>query len=205
MSGNGGEPRQRKNGLWEAQYRVNGRLHSVYGRPRAEALEKLRAAKVRADNGIRPTTSRTTVATYLAEWLDTSVAQRCRPSTVSSYRETVKRYIVPAMGSRPLTRLEPSDVSRMLAGLTARGDLSPTTVRYSYSVHRIALGRALKHDLRHAYATLMLEDGEELAVVSRSLGHSQLSTTADVYAHLTPAMLDGAAARMDRILGARTG
>ena len=29
----------------------------------------------------------------------------------------------------------------------------------------------------------MLEDGEELAVVSRTLGHSQIATTADVYPH----------------------
>jgi integrase len=49
------------------------------------------------------------------------------------------------------------------------------------------------------------EDGEELAVVSRSLAHSQLSTTTDVYAHLTPAMLERETSRMDRILGARTG
>ena len=46
----------------------------------------------------------------------------------------------------------------------------------------------------------MLEDGEDLAVVSRSLGHSNLSTTADTYAHITPAMQARSAARMDRIL-----
>ncbi len=50
----------------------------------------------------------------------------------------------------------------------------------------------------------MLEDGEELAIVSRSLGHADLSTTADVYAHLTPAILERAACRMDRILSGRT-
>lgn len=59
------------------------------------------------------------------------------------------------------------------------------------------------HDLRHAYATLMLEDGEELAVISLTLGHADLSTTADVYAHLTPTMLTRSAARMDAILGPR--
>ena len=56
------------------------------------------------------------------------------------------------------------------------------------------------HDLRHACATLMIEVGEELAVVSRSLGHSNLSATADVYAHLTRTMQDRSAARMDGIL-----
>jgi hypothetical protein len=46
----------------------------------------------------------------------------------------------------------------------------------------------------------MLEDGEELIVVSRSLGHSTISTTADVYAHVTPATLQRSAERMDGIL-----
>jgi site-specific recombinase XerD len=58
---------------------------------------------------------------------------------------------------------------------------------------------------RHAFATLMLEDGEELAVVSKALGHSNLCTTADVYAHYTPAMRDRTAARMDAILARRSG
>ena len=56
------------------------------------------------------------------------------------------------------------------------------------------------HEMRHAYATLMIEDGEELAVISKTLGHSNISTTADVYAHLTPAMLERSANRMDGIL-----
>ena len=54
--------------------------------------------------------------------------------------------------------------------------------------------------MRHAYATLMIEDGDELAVISKTLGHSNISTTADVYAHLTPAMLERSANRMDGIL-----
>jgi len=71
------------------------------------------------------------------------------------------------------------------------------------ALRRAGLPRQRFHDLRHAYATLMLEDGEELAVISRSLGHANISTTADVYAHLTPAMLERSAARMDAILGRR--
>ena len=68
---------------------------------------------------------------------------------------------------------------------------------------RTGFPRQRFHDLRHAFATLMLESGEELAIVSRSLGHSDLSTTADIYAHLTPAMLTRSASRMDAILAPR--
>ncbi|MGH2463107.1 MAG: hypothetical protein ACRDFZ_05725 [Candidatus Limnocylindria bacterium] len=59
-----------------------------------------------------------------------------------------------------------------------------------------AIGRE-DHAQAQAYVA---QAGEELAVVSRTLGHADLSTTADVYAHLTPTMLERSAARMESIL-----
>ncbi len=49
----------------------------------------------------------------------------------------------------------------------------------------------------------MIEGGQELGVVSRILGHSSIATTADVYAHLTPAMVQRAADRLDDVLRRR--
>jgi integrase len=46
----------------------------------------------------------------------------------------------------------------------------------------------------------MLEDAEDLATVARALGHAGIATTADVYAHVTPAMQDRVAPRMEGIL-----
>jgi site-specific recombinase XerC len=123
---------------------ADGRKHSVYAKTKREAQERLRAAQTAADQGIRPVGLQLTVAAFLEDWLSTSVAPRLRPRTVESYRETVYRYITPAIGRTALAKLEPEHVARMLAALTAPGDLSPTTVRYVYSVLRIALGRALK-------------------------------------------------------------
>jgi integrase len=74
---------------------------------------------------------------------------------------------------------------------------------FQRALARAGLPRQRFHDLRHACATLLLEQGEELGVVSKLLGHSTVATTLDVYAHLTPAMGDRAAARMDAVL--RTG
>jgi integrase len=54
------------------------------------------------------------------------------------------------------------------------------------------------HDLRHTYASLMLEAGVELAVISRSLGHSNISTTADTYSHISPALHKDAVEALDR-------
>lgn len=40
------------------------------------------------------------------------------------------------------------------------------------------------HSLRHTYASLMIADGTPLVVVSKRLGHAQVSTTANIYAHV---------------------
>jgi hypothetical protein len=62
----------------------------------------------------------------------------------TGYRETVERYIVPAIGGVALAKLGPGHEQRMLADPTTRGTLSPTTVRYVYVVLLFALGRVPK-------------------------------------------------------------
>jgi integrase len=46
------------------------------------------------------------------------------------------------------------------------------------------LTRARFHDLRHSAASMLIAEGVELVEVSKLLGHSQLSITADLYAPL---------------------
>ncbi|WP_369201242.1 tyrosine-type recombinase/integrase [Streptomyces sp. PU-14G] len=41
------------------------------------------------------------------------------------------------------------------------------------------------HDLRHLAATISITEGVPLVVVSKTLRHSMLSTTAKIYSHLT--------------------
>jgi integrase len=65
---------------------------------------------------------------------------------------------------------------------------------------RAGLPRQRFHDLRHAYATLLIEAGVDLYEVSRGLGHSSIATTANTYAHLTDVMRQRVADRMDAIL-----
>ena len=64
------------------------------------------------------------------------------------------------------------------------------------------LPRQRFHDLRHIFATLQLEAGAELLEVSRALGHADIGTTANIYAHWTDAMAARTAERMSGILGA---
>jgi integrase len=56
------------------------------------------------------------------------------------------------------------------------------------------------HDLRHTAASIMLNNGIPIIVVSRRLGHSKASTTLDVYGHLIDNMQSEAATLMDDLI-----
>lgn len=60
------------------------------------------------------------------------------------------------------------------------------------------------HELRHTAAALMLESGIDLFRVSRTLGHTSIRTTADVYGHLTDDGRRDVAVRMAKALAPAT-
>lgn len=57
------------------------------------------------------------------------------------------------------------------------------------------------HDLRHQSASIMLNEGVDIRVVSRRLGHSTVTTTLDVYSHLLPTAQEQAALSLDKSVG----
>ena len=62
------------------------------------------------------------------------------------------------------------------------------------------LPRIRMHDLRHTKGTLMIDEGEELVVVQRTLGHARQSITADLYVGRVPKALRKAADRFGALL-----
>lgn len=57
------------------------------------------------------------------------------------------------------------------------------------------------HDLRHTFATLLLEAGEEPKAIQELLGYSTYSTTMDIYAHVTKKGKVNAIKRLDILVG----
>jgi len=53
------------------------------------------------------------------------------------------------------------------------------------------------HDLRHTHATWLLESGVDLKTVSQRLGHSSITVTADIYAHVTRKMQQDAMSKLE--------
>ncbi|WP_341360035.1 tyrosine-type recombinase/integrase [Georgenia sp. M64] len=79
---------------------------------------------------------------------------------------------------------------------------SPNEVgrRWTYRVERAqavvdGLPRITLKGLRHTHATLLLELGEHPKVVQERLGHSTITTTMNIYSHVTPTMQKAAVDR----------
>jgi site-specific recombinase XerD len=60
---------------------------------------------------------------------------------------------------------------------------------------------ATPHSLRHATATLLLEEGVPMKVVAELLGHSSTRITEDTYSHVTARLVAEAANAITRALG----
>ena len=56
------------------------------------------------------------------------------------------------------------------------------------------------HGMRHTCATLMLQAGVPVKVVSERLGHKKAETTIDIYMHVLPDMQEQAAQQLSAIL-----
>ena len=52
------------------------------------------------------------------------------------------------------------------------------------------------HDLRHTFAVLSLQNGDDVKTVQTNLGHATAAFTLDVYGHVSQRMKDESAARM---------
>src|SRR5207245_2974813 len=57
------------------------------------------------------------------------------------------------------------------------------------------------HDLRHTAGTLMREHDVDIKVIQETLGHSSISTTLDIYGHVTPGLRKQAVNAQAAILG----
>jgi integrase len=69
------------------------------------------------------------------------------------------------------------------------------------AVARAGLGDTLRlHDLRHAYASALIQAGESVKVVQLRLGHASAMVTLDIYGHLWPDSDDRTRAAVDAFL-----
>jgi len=85
---------------------------------------------------------------------------------------------------------------------TAAQPVHPSTLRGAWRrlAKEAGLSRLRFHDLRHAHASLLLQQGVHPKIVSERLGHSGVNITLDTYSHVLPGLQAEAVARLDDLL-----
>lgn len=166
-NGNGGATR-RKDGSWEWRITLeDGRRVSGYGIDQAAAKQRCLEKAAKAQSGIDLKASKQTLGAFLGTWLEDVVRPTLAPKTYESYRDTVRKHILPTLGGKQLDKVSPQMVQALLREKEREG-LSPRTVAYIRTVLRIALARAVKWSLvtRNAAA---LTDAPRQERIERSI------------------------------------
>lgn len=77
--------------------------------------------------------------------------------------------------------------------------------RFYPALREAGIRRMRFHDLRHTYASLIIEQGENIKYIQTQLGHSSPTITLDVYAHLMKPVNQEAARRLDKRVFGKNG
>ena len=77
--------------------------------------------------------------------------------------------------------------------------LDESNVRKAYSriLKKAELRHRRIHDLRHTFASLLIQQGESLVYVKEQMGHASIQITVDIYGHLVPGGNRAAVDRLD--------
>ncbi|GHT80328.1 site-specific integrase [Actinomycetota bacterium] len=111
---------------------------------------------------------------YLASW-------QKRQNTRLNDLQLVQKADTPVISSKCGSFIDPSVFSRWRRGFFAANGFGSFTDKTA-SVLKGYQGLNL-HDLRHTQATLLIGIGTDIKTVQHRLGHSNISTTVDIYAH----------------------
>lgn len=75
------------------------------------------------------------------------------------------------------------------------------TTQWAAHLKKAGLRHIRLHDLRHTFATIILNSGEQLAAITEVLGHSGIAITKDIYASRATSLAPRAVRAFSRAIG----
>ena len=138
--------RQRKNGLWEGRYRLNGKQCAVYGQTKVEAKAKLAARMTEIEQGICIERTDLTLEEWGWEWLKTFKEGKIRHSTMDNYESDFRMHVVPYIGHIKLKDLTTLHIQRTYTKAQLNG-LSPKSIRNIHGLVHGMLAKAQSLDM----------------------------------------------------------
>lgn len=158
---------------------ASGKQRSRSARTMAEA--KSLRAELTADvkRGEYREQSRITFAEYVDEWVRTyagRTSRGIRPATLEDYRRDLELHVVPVLGRRKMTSIEPRHI-RLLAADLAKAGRRPSTVRNIMAPVRALFAQALQDGVVRANpcAGLRLAGGTSPDTHARALTEDELA------------------------------
>ena len=153
-NGNGMQPRQRKDGRWEARFKTGidpgtGKpvYKTVYGNTSDECARKLRAAVAAVDENTYVEPAKLSLKEWLEIWLS-EYTSGVKPGTIKTYETQIRVHIVPLLGALRLSEIRTHNVqtfiNRLQKGYNGAAPVSPKTVRHNFCILHHALDQAVK-------------------------------------------------------------
>lgn len=163
---------------WEGRISVNGSRRMVTARTRRELTDRMRTAERAAEQGARSARADLTVSRYLTRWMTDVLPGTVAAATEAQYRDVLRLYVLPRIGTKRLATLSPSDVDGMLRDMarsteTRPEGYSPTARRLARSVLRRALRRAEAEGLITRNAAALSNSVRQDRTEGRSLSPTQ--------------------------------
>lgn len=106
-----------------------------------------------------------------------------------------------AASNEAITKAAQDKQKAALAAASTRAERRDLNQHYEARLREALLPDNIRpYDLRHACATILIEQGEDLKIVADQLGHSTIRLTADTYGHTTEGMKRRAAIKINSAL-----
>lgn len=148
-AGDGTLFKRKSDGYWvggiELPAGPNGkrRMKRVVRKDRNECLAELRKIKADAAAGQIAISASPTLGKWLDYWQTSILPRRkVKPGTITSYRNTVRLYLKPELGTKRLDRIEPADIRDLYTRLEAR--VSGRAAQKAHIVLNLAMKAAVR-------------------------------------------------------------